>query len=346
MIRVLVAEDSTTARELVVAILKSDPLRLTVVGEATNGLEAVEMTKRLRPDVVTMDIRMPLLGGFEATRRIMMEAPTPVVIVSGIDVSDVATSLHALRAGALAILEKPPGPESAGFEERSRALLDTVRAMAEVKVVRRFAARPPRISLSSRAPRRPGAGERCRAVAIAASTGGPAALQAIFSRLPADFPAPILVVQHIAKGFVSGLASWLSGASNVRVKVALADEVVLPGIVYLAPDDRHLGVSPMRRALVSSAAPVDGFRPSGTFLFESVASAFGAAALGLVLTGMGRDGADGLREVRAKGGRVIAQDEESSVVFGMPRAAVEAGLADEVLALEEIAERLGELVSG
>ncbi len=351
MIRVLVAEDSSTARALLVEILSSAPDGLTVVGEARNGLEAIEMTKRLRPDVVTMDIRMPLLDGLEATRRILRDVPTPVVVVSGSDVLEVETSLEALRAGALAVLEKPAGPGATGFEERRRSLLDTVRAMAGVKVIRRFpdrsaspTAAPAPASLEpGRARAGRGRSERVLAVAIACSTGGPAALQAILTRLPSDFPAPVLAVQHIAGGFVGGLATWLGGGSRVRVKVAEADEPLAPGVVYLAPDGRHLGVSAASRVVISSAAPIEGFRPSATFLFESAARSLGPGVLAVILTGMGRDGVEGLRRVRAVGGTVIAQDEASSVVFGMPRAAIEAGLADEVLAIEAVAQRLIEL---
>ncbi len=345
MISVLVVEDSSTARELLLDILASEPQSFTLIGEARNGLEAVEMTRRLRPDVVTMDIRMPLLDGIEATRRIMREAPTPVVVVSGSDVLEVQTSMEALRAGALAVVEKPAGPAVPGFEERCRTLLQTVKLMAGVKVVRRFAGRPapgqvapiPRIASEPR--------ERVQAVAIATSTGGPAALQAIFSQLPGDFPVPILVVQHIARGFIGGLASWLGSASKLRVKIGEGDEPIVPGVAYLAPDDRHLGVTSHGRIVVSAESPVGGFRPSGTFLFESAARALGARALAVILTGMGRDGAEGLRRVKALGGRILAQDEMSSVVFGMPSAAIEAGLADEVVPLDSIAGRLLALVA-
>ncbi len=340
MIRVLLVEDSSTARELLLGILASEPQSFTVIGEAKNGLEAVEMTRRLRPDVVTMDIRMPLLDGLDATRRIMRDAPTPVVVVSGSDVLEVQTSMEALRAGALAVIEKPAGPALPGFEERCRTLLQTVKLMAGVKVVRRLAERTapgqvaplPRISSEPR--------ERVQAIAVATSTGGPAALQTIFSRLPGDFPVPILVVQHIAKGFLGGLASWLGSASKLRVKVAEGNEPIAPGIVYLAPDDRHLGVTSHGRIVVSPEPEVGGFRPSGTFLFESAARALGARALAVILTGMGRDGVEGLRRVKALGGRILAQDEASSVVFGMPAAAIEAGLADEVVALDDLAARL------
>jgi two-component system chemotaxis response regulator CheB len=340
VIRVLVVEDSSTARDLLLEIFASEPHTFTVIGEAKNGLDAVELTRRLRPDVVTMDIRMPLLDGLDATRRIMREVPTPVVVVSGSEVPEVQTSMEALRAGALAVIEKPAGPAVPGFERRCKTLLETVKLMAGVKVVRRFAERTPRDQVAPLPRIASGLREPVQAVAIATSTGGPAALQAIFSRLPGDFPVPILVVQHIAKGFVGGLASWLGSASKLRVKVAEGDEPIIPGNIYLAPDDRHLGMTSRGRIAVSPDSPVSGFRPSGTFLFESAARALGARALAVILTGMGRDGVEGLRLVKASGGRVLAQDEASSVVFGMPAAAIEAGLADEVIALEDLAGRL------
>jgi two-component system chemotaxis response regulator CheB len=248
--------------------------------------------------------------------------------------------MEALRAGALAVIEKPAGPAVPGFERRCKTLLETVKLMAGVKVVRRFAERTPRDQVAPLPRIASGLREPVQAVAIATSTGGPAALQAIFSRLPGDFPVPILVVQHIAKGFVGGLASWLGSASKLRVKVAEGDEPIIPGNIYLAPDDRHLGMTSRGRIAVSPDSPVSGFRPSGTFLFESAARALGARALAVILTGMGRDGVEGLRLVKASGGRVLAQDEASSVVFGMPAAAIEAGLADEVIALEDLAGRL------
>lgn len=342
LLRVLVAEDSATARDLIVGILRMDP-EIEVVGEARNGLEAVDLTKRLRPHVVTMDIRMPQMDGFDATRRIMVEAPTPIVIVSGINVHEVEASMHALRLGALAVLEKPPAPDSAAFEDHNRRLIETVKAMAQVKVVRRW---PERLIVQP-LPRRPRALTRLRprVVAIVASTGGPAALAGILGELTPDFAVPLLVVQHLAKGFAEGFAAWLNTTSaTLRVKVAEEGEPLHPGIVYIAPDDRHLSVKGDFVA-VSDAPPIDGFRPSGTFLFESVAKAFGQTAVAVVLTGMGTDGVAGLLAVRSAGGHVIAQNEKTSVVFGMPGAAVTAGLADEVLPLRGIGARLRELVT-
>lgn len=337
MIRVLVAEDSATVRELLVQLLRSDP-DIQVVGEAKNGQEAVAMTKRLRPDLVTMDIRMPLMDGFEATKQIMVESPTPIVIVSAsVDVHDVQVSMHALRVGALTVIGKPEGPSSPDFTEHSRRFLGTVKSMAQVRVVRRWADRPP---TESSPPVRSEPGPRARIVAIAASTGGPAALAQVLSDLPGDFPVPVLVVQHISRGFLAGFAAWLNTNVSMRVKVAESSELPQAHTIYLPPDDRHLGLFRDGSLQISHAPPVGGFRPSASFLFESVAAAHGPASLAVVLTGMGQDGLDGLRAVSQAGGQVLAQDENSSVVYGMPGAAARAGLADAVLPLKEIGPRI------
>jgi two-component system chemotaxis response regulator CheB len=333
MLRVLVAEDSSTIRELLVEILRSDP-EIEVVGEAKNGAEAVTLTRQLRPDLVTMDIRMPLMDGFEATKRIMVEAPTPIIIVTAsVDVREIEVSMHALRVGALTLMAKPEGPGTPDFEEHCHRFLTTVKSMAQVKVVRRWAddkSEPP--SVSSRG--------QAKVLAMAASTGGPAALCQILSELPGNFPVPVLLVQHIADGFVAGFASWLNSNVKLRTKVAESGEPLSAGIIYIAPDGKHLGVQDTSKIMVSNAPPIGGFRPSASFLYESVAKAFGSATLAVVLTGMGQDGLDGLRAVRAAGGQIIAQDEKSSIVFGMPGVAVSAGLADAVLPLDTIAARI------
>ncbi len=340
MIRILIADDSATARSLLAAVLGSDP-ELQVVGEAVNGLEAVALTRKLRPDVVTMDIHMPIMDGFVATKEIMTEAPTPIVIVtSSPTVHHVEMSMQALQAGALAILAKPAGPGQAGFDEAAQQLIVHVKAMAGVKVVRHWRSNRPVV------PVEPAAADRlapARLIAVAASTGGPMALHTLLSGLPAGFPVPVLVVQHITHGFVKGLADWLDKAGDLKVQVAQHKEPLQPRNVYLAPDDYQLGVSAPNQIMLSAAPPIGGFRPSGTFLFESVAKVFAAASVAVILTGMGDDGVAGLRAVRKAGGRIIAQDEKSSVVWGMPGVAVAAGLADEVLPLEEIAARLSQV---
>ncbi|BDG06086.1 chemotaxis-specific protein-glutamate methyltransferase CheB [Anaeromyxobacter oryzae] len=341
MIRVLVVEDMPTARQLVVGILSSDP-EIEVVGQAADGTEAVEAVRRLRPDAITMDVMMMPMDGIQATGLIMAERPTPIVIVTSLDVNEVTLSMRALGAGALAALPKPRGPGSPAFAEDARRLLTTVKAMSRVALLRRPAAAAPATAVPA-----PRSGPRGRVVAIAASTGGPAALQRVLARLPAAFPAPILVVQHIALGFAEGFARWLASAGPLPVRVATDGQPLAAGTVYVAPDDRHLGVSSDgARIALSDAPPVSGFRPSGTHLFKSVAAAFGVGSVGVILSGMGRDGVEGLRLLRTAGGRIVAQDEASSAVHGMPGAAVEAGLADAVLPPDAIPERLVRWVGG
>jgi two-component system chemotaxis response regulator CheB len=345
VIRVVVAEDSLTVRELLVEILESDP-EIEVVGQAKNGAEAVDLTTRLKPNLVTMDIHMPIMDGFEATKEIMVQAPTPILIVSSsTSARDVELSLNAMRAGALMVLAKPDDPQSARFDGRRDELVAMAKAMARVKVVRRWGPDARAVRLTA-APRVMVPPAPVRLIAIAASTGGPAALQRILSALPRDFGAPILVVQHIATGFAQGLADWLSASCNLRVKVAEHGERLVERLVLLAPDDRQLGVTPDGRVVVADVPPVNGFRPSGTYLFVSAAQAYGASLAAVILTGMGRDGVEGLKTVRAAGGRVLAQDEASSVVYGMPGEAVAAGVVDAVLGIDDIASRLAELIAG
>ena len=343
MIRVLVAEDSATARALLVQILSSDP-EIQVIGEAVDGIQAVEMTQRLHPDLVTMDIHMPRLDGLAATREIMITAPTPIIIITGSTrAGEVQSSLDTLRIGALDVLVKPCGPSSSGFAAAARTLLDTVKAMAQVKVVRlwRTTTVPPPVPASYAPPAR---GERGRVLAIACSTGGPPALQRVLSGLPATFPLPILVVQHITPGFTAGLATWLASVCPFPVKVVYRTVPLTTATVFLAPDEYHIGTVGRHAVTHIDAPPVGGFRPSGTTLFESVARGFGDATIAVILTGMGEDGVAGLRAVHKAGGRVIAQDEKTSIVFGMPGAAIAAGLAHTVLPLDAIAPHLMSLI--
>jgi two-component system, chemotaxis family, protein-glutamate methylesterase/glutaminase len=345
VIRVLVVEDSPTARKLLVSLLSADP-EITIVGEATDGAEGVAMCKQLKPDIVTMDIQMPTLDGIEATRRIMIDMPTPIVLVSTLDPGEVRRTMQAFRAGALAVHSKPTGPGTPKFERDARALVATVKAMAQVRLVRRWPAVPPYAGQGSPPPAQPRPaqpamrpGQRASVIGIVASTGGPNAVRTVLEGLPAAFVTPVLIVQHIAPGFAEGFAEWLRDTSKRDVRIAQHGAQLEDGVVHVAGDDRHLEVS-SNRIVVSDAAPLDGFRPSGSKLLWSLALSYGARAVGVILTGMGNDGVAGLRAVREAGGACYAQDEASSDVFGMPGAAVAAGVVTETTPLAEIADRL------
>lgn len=341
-VRVLVVDDSRTSRVLLSGLLSTDP-QIEVVGEATDGAAAVSMTAELRPSLVVMDVHMRGMDGFEATERIMATHPTPIVIVTaGHDARDVAMGVRALRAGALTILPKPSGPGAASFPAEAAHLRSLVRALADVRVVRRRSRREPDAPRSTTP-----ALSRDRtvtAVGIAVSTGGPVALQGFLSALPRDMEAPVVVVQHIASGFVQGLAIWLASATGIAVRVAVDGERLRPGSVYLAPENRHLEMRPGGTLSVSEEPPVRGFRPSGTVLLRTLAEVHGSHAAAVVLTGMGNDGLEGARAVRDAGGLVLAQDEATCAVFGMPKAVIDTGLAEKVGSVHDLAYALAPLL--
>jgi two-component system, chemotaxis family, protein-glutamate methylesterase/glutaminase len=347
MINVLVVEDSPVARELLVHILKRDP-ELRVIGTARDGEEAIEFLARHRPDVITMDLVMPRVDGIEATRRIMETQPVPIVIVSGAwNREEVETTFRAMEAGAVALVEKPCGLGDPKCEGMSRDLVQTVKSMSEVRVVRRWARRTsPSAAPAAGAPSARPAPARIGVVAIGVSTGGPPVLRAILGRLPKRFDAAVLIVQHIAAGFLPGLAEWLGSATGFPVRVARDGEAPLPGCAYLAPDGRHMALDAKMRIRLSDDPPENGLKPAVSFLFRSVAEVCGANAVGVLLTGMGRDGAAELSRMRARGAITIVQDKESSVVHGMPGEAIRLNAATHVLPPEGIAGKLMELIPG
>lgn len=343
MIRVLIVDDSPTVRELLVRIFQSDP-EFQVVGVARDGQEAVTLAGRLRPDVITMDIRMPRMDGFQATKRIMQQFPTPIVVVSAsVEAEDLKIAFNAIRAGALTVVEKPDGPAATSFGMIRNQLLTTVKLMAGVKVVRRWATdflRPRQAPVLRRV-----TGEVGTAlVGIAASTGGPAALYQVLQALPPDLPVPILIVQHITAGFGQGLVDWLAGATRLRVEMARPGMTLSAGQVLIAPDNCHLALGPDGRVRLLPRADERDLCPSANILFSSVAEVVGHRALGVIMTGMGQDGVEGLKRLKAAGGRIIAQDESSCVVFGMPKEAIVAGIVDRVVPLNKIAETIVEML--
>ncbi len=329
-IRVLVADDSELFRELLARVIALEP-GLEVVATVGDGLAAAELTRTLRPDVVTMDLEMPDVDGYAGIARIMAETPTPILVLTAY--RDEAAGFRALSLGALDILEKPSPHSTLG--EYGALLRSRLRLLAGVRVIRH-----PR-GLRAPKPEHPVA-PRSDIVVIGASLGGPRALASLLHALPATFPAPILVVQHIADGFTEGLAAWLSQEAALEVREARDRDALKAGLVLLAPSGRHLVVS-RGAARLSDAPPVETFKPSVTPLFVSAADVYGPRACGVVLTGMGRDGAEGVRALKRAGAQVMAQDEASSVVYGMPRAAVEAG-ADLLVPLEDIPRLLTEMV--
>ncbi|HEX9053184.1 MAG TPA: chemotaxis-specific protein-glutamate methyltransferase CheB [Anaeromyxobacter sp.] len=331
-IRVLVADDSELFRELLVRVIVVDP-GFDVVAVAADGNAAAALARSVKPDVITMDLNMPDADGFSGIARIMAESPTPILVLTANP--EEAVGFRALSLGALDILEKPQA--TTDLEEYGQLLRSRLRLLAGVKVIRHLR------GLRERSAAPPRAATRPELVVIGASLGGPRALATLLRGLPAGFPVPIAVVQHIADGFTEGLASWLGTESRLVVLEAADGAPLRPGRVLVAPSGRHLLVG-VGVARLSDAPPVDTFKPSVTPLFLSAARAYGARACGVLLTGMGRDGAEGLRKIKEAGGPTIAQDEATSAVFGMPRAAIELGAVDRVLPIDEIPRALLELV--
>jgi len=328
-IRIVVADDSPTARALLVALCESDP-GITVVGEATDGQQAIHLTQRLRPALVLMDVHMPGIDGIEATKTIMRQCPTPIIMVTaGTTSNDVEPGLSAIRFGALQVLPKPVGPGLDGHRQAADRLTSMVKALAEVKVVQR------RGRIAAVGDTRPSAPRGI--VAVAASTGGPPALCAFLQHLPRDLPVPVVVVQHLVAGFLPGLVTWLRAEVPFHVVQAEENQLLEPGSVYLASDARHLEVTARLRASYRDGPAVDGFRPSASVLFSSIARNLGPSGMAVVLTGMGQDGLAGARELHRAGGRILAQDEDTCAVYGMPRVVAEAGIVDRVGPVQELA---------
>lgn len=340
-IKVFIVEDSPVCRALLEHIYRSDP-ELQVIGSACNGEEALVALQRLKPDVISMDIMMPKLNGFETTRSIMSTQPVPIVIVtSSFSHNEVAATFQAFEAGALAVVAKPKGPGHPSHAAMSNNLIKTIKAMAEVKLVRRWPQMKPQGPPAMVPVARPiTPARRVRMVAIGSSTGGPPALHAILGILPKNFAAPVAIVQHISAGFIEGLRDWLQQATGWPVHIAAHREIPLPGHAYLAPDGSHLGFDQAGRFLLSNLPPVNGLRPAAAFLFRSAAAVFGDTALGVILTGMGSDGAEELKLMKDRGAITFAQDKESSVVHGMPGEAIALGAATHVMPPERIAATL------
>ncbi len=334
MIKVLLADDSPLVRAVLKDIFATTD-DVQVVGEAANGLEAVELSKKLRPDLIIMDLLMPVLDGLAAIESIMSSSPTPILVLSGtLDDREVNCAFAAIKKGALDVMSKPDGDGLANPSVFGASIIEKVRLLARIRVIRR-----PVRHRELPAPV-PLAGGR-KILAIGASTGGPKAVMGIVKQLPPDFRGTVLIVQHIASGFARGFAQWLDGECPLKVRLAVEGDLLKEGEVLVAPTDSHLMVID-GRARLSYGEPVNCCRPSVDVLFASLVPR-GEEVVGVLLTGMGRDGAQGLRSIREQGGATIVQDEQSCAVFGMPKAAISLEAADRILPLDAIPAAVNEL---
>jgi two-component system chemotaxis response regulator CheB len=339
-IRVLIVDDSLVAREMLSQILSSDP-GIEVIGVAADGAEAIDTVARTRPDLVTMDIHMPRLDGIQATEHIMAFTPTPILVVSSsVHGEGTGRAFDALGAGALEVIKKPEPQDWADLQRIGREVIRKVKILSRVKVITHVRGRRTSIHETSAAkPEGRGRRGRVQLVAIGSSTGGPTALLEVLGRLPKEFPVPIVIAQHIADGFVPGLVSWLNAGCAIRVAAASDRGSLEPGCAYFAPTGLNLEVDGLTTRFRD---PLGGqlYIPSADTLFESVARSMRDRAVGVLLTGMGADGARGLKRLRDLGAGTIAQDEATSTVYGMPKAAFELGAAEKVLPVQEIAAEL------
>ena len=342
MINVLIVDDSKTTRQVMRDILASDP-EVRVVGEASDGREAVDQVIRLRPDIITMDIVMPKMNGLEAISYIMAKRPTPILVVSSLaDRKEVNIAFKAIKLGALEVVGTPEVETAEDFERLRKTIVEKVKLLSRIRVITHHLGRRKWEKLTLGPTGGKGAPQR-RVVAVGASTGGPNAVTTLLAPLPRDFPAAILLVQHITEGFSAAFAQWLEKEIQMEVRVPEDRETIEPRRVYVAPGDLHLTVRG-GRIVFSDGPALNSCKPSIDVLFSSVAETYGEEALAVLLTGMGKDGANGCKSIIDKGGRTLVQDEATSLVFGMPQAAISIGAATEVLPIQDIPERLLQLV--
>lgn len=353
-IRVLVVDDSAFMRKVISDILNSDP-EIEVVGTAKDGVEAVELVQKLQPDVVTMDVEMPRMNGLEAVRKIMEIRPTPIVMLSALTREGSKITFEALEAGAVDFIPKPSGSISLDIRKIGEEIIKKVKHAAKAKVVKKLTTiskpkvTPTEVKEETSVPQMPSTTteelmvpdsklkEMC--VIIGSSTGGPPVVTEIISKLPKKMP-PIFVVQHMPPGFTKLFADRINQVSKLNVKEAEHGERVMPGYVYIAPGDYHMLLTKrgdnVYISLDNQMPKVNGTRPAVDITAEAVANVYGGKAVGVILTGIGKDGAYGFKKIKEKGGKIIAQDGKTCVVFGMPKAVIELGIADAILPPSEI----------
>lgn len=338
-IRVLIVEDSAIFQTVLKNIFHSSS-EIEVVGTASNGVEGLALIPQLEPDVICTDFHMPRMDGLEFTKQVMEKYPRPILVISvSVQIEQRHRIFELLQAGALDIFPKPRPGESKDAQIDRLKLINKIRVLAGVKVLRK---RTPRSNFDSKPlPNTSGkvstnSASGIKIVAIGTSTGGPQALQTIFEGLPANFPVPIVCVQHISHGFLDGLIQWLSLTSALPIQIARSGITPQPGTIYFPPEKKHLELNSQGQWICSDAPPIGGHRPSVDMTLKSVAQVYGSKAIAILLTGMGKDGAEGMKMIQQAGGLTIAQDRETSVIFGMPKEAIELGAVKHILSLPEI----------
>ncbi|NLI30712.1 MAG: chemotaxis response regulator protein-glutamate methylesterase [Nitrospiraceae bacterium] len=348
MVRVLIVDDSAFMRSALSNMLSSDP-EIQIAGSARDGLEAIEKVAQLKPDIVTMDVEMPRMDGISALKHIMANTPVPVIMVSSLTVEGAHITLEALEHGAVDFIPKNLSDLSLNILRLKEVLVDKIKQLARKGVPRRIvrpAARPATAPVAAAPVLRTTGERRVGLVAIGTSTGGPKALQEVLPSLPKEFPVPIVIAQHMPPNFTGPFAERLNQLCKLEVREAKEGDVLKPGLILIAPGGGHMRVARKRGIETTVTISEDRenfiYRPSVDALMASVAEFFPGRALGVILTGMGNDGMKGMIELKKTGGRIFAQNEESCVVYGMPKAVVDAGIADKVLSIEEIA---GEIVN-
>jgi two-component system, chemotaxis family, protein-glutamate methylesterase/glutaminase len=344
MIKILIVDDSPTEVALIQFLVESEK-DMEVIGVAKNGKEAIELTAKLKPDLITMDIRMPIMDGLEATRIIMDHNPTPIVVISSmIDDESVHATFPILEAGALTALAKPENVFSPSFAESRAHIIDTLRSLSDIRVVKK-PLKKKHFLLDKDKKHKIGPSKitSYEIIAMGASVGGPVALKTILTQLSPDFPLPIMVVQHMSSDFIRGFTQWLAANVPLKVKTAVNHEPLEKGTVYVASQHKHMEIERIQEKLVCKlvgGAPVSGFCPSITRLLQSIARVSGQRGIGILLTGMSDDGTEGLLELKNAHGLTLIQDQESSIVFGMGAVAQTLNAVDQVMGLQDIASYL------
>lgn len=344
--RVLIVEDSPTMQMLLKKIIEEDP-RLEVIGIACDGKDAIEKVEYYKPDVITMDLFMPRIDGFEAIRRILQNHLIPIIVISGkYKKEDVEMSYKAIEAGAISILEKPPSLSDPNYKKIVRNITKSIFAVANLKIIRRIKhhINDENILQSYKKIETYHKGGKIRCLAIGASLGGPQALRELLSNIPKNFPIPIFLVQHISKGFTQGFADWLDSFTELTVLIPKDNDIARAGHVYVAPDEKHMKILKDNK-ICFTTHPNTSLMPSVSELFLSIANTYGSETLGIILTGMGSDGCQELLTLKNKGAITIVQSEPTCIATGMPGSAIKLKAARHVLALEEIAPFVKKIIS-